>query len=137
MQIQRIQSLMLLIAAILVAVNCFIPYGVTSGEAPASIYVTDAPALLVLNIATALLLIITIFMFRDLRRQMRLTILSMVLIAASAVTALLVLTQAYEGASPLISGGLCLLLVAFICSWRAYRGMKHDKQLLASADRIR
>lgn len=138
MQIQRIQTLMLLIAVILVAVFCFVPYGTVAAEPQAvSVFVTDAPALLVLNIAIAVLLFITIFMYRDLRLQMRLTILSLLLICSSAVTALFILSRAYDNATPILLGGIGLLVLALIFGLLAYRGMRRDKRLLASADRIR
>lgn len=138
MQIQRLQTLMLLIAVILVAVFCFVPFGTVATQPhDIAVFVKDAPALLVLNIAIALLLFITIFMYHDLRRQMRLTILSLILICSSAVTALFVLSRAYDNATPVLLGGVGLLVLALIFGLLAYRYMRRDKHLLASADRIR
>ena len=138
MQIQRLQTLMLLIAVILVAVFCFVPFGTVAAQPhDIAVFVKDAPALLVLNIAIAVLLFITIFMYHDLRRQMRLTILSLILICSSAVTALFILSRAYDNATPVLLGGVGLLVLALIFGLLAYRYMRRDKHLLASADRIR
>lgn len=137
MVIQRIQTLMLLLAVILVAVFCFVPFGVTAGEPAASIFVKDAPALLTLNIVIAVLLFITIFMYKNLRQQMRMTILSMVLICVSVVTSLFIISKAYDNATPVLLGGISLLVFALIFGLLAYRGMRHDHNLLRSTDRLR
>lgn len=137
MVIQRIQTLMLLIAVILVAVFCLTPYGTLAGEPATSIFVKEAPALLVLNIAVAVLLFITIFMYKNLRQQMRMTILSMILVCVSVVTSLFVLNKAYDSATPILLGGVGLLVLALVFALLAYRGMRHDHNLLRSTDRLR
>ena len=137
MIIQRIQTLMLLIAAILTAVFCFTPYGKSVDAATTAIFVKDAPVLLILNILIVVLLLITIFMYKNLRLQMRMTILSVVLLCASVVTSLFTLSKAYNNATPVLPGGIGLLLLAAIFALLAYRGTRHDHKLLRSADRLR
>lgn len=138
MVIQRIQTLMLLIAVILMAIFCLTPYGIQAAEPEnVAIFVKDAPVFLVLNLVIAALLVITIFMYKDLRRQKRMTILSMVLICVSIVTGLFILGRAYDSASPVLLGGVSLLVLALIFGLLAYRGMSRDHKLLRSADRLR
>lgn len=137
MVIQRIQTLMLLVAAILMAVFCFTPYGTAAGEPARAIFVKEAPALLVLNITIAALLVISIFMYNNLKRQMRLTLLAVLLICVSTVTSLFVLGRAYDNATPIFLGGIGLLILAILFGLLAYRGMRRDKHLLDSVDRLR
>lgn len=128
---------MLLIAAILVAVFCFTPFGMTATEPTSPIYVHEALVLLVLNILVATLLVITIFMYKNLKKQKRMTILSVVLLCVSAVTSLFVLSNAYDGAKPVLLGGVGLLVLAAGFALLAWRGMNRDHKLLRSADRLR
>ena len=140
MQIQRIQTLMLLIAAIFVAVFCFCPFATlpeSETAAATAVFVKDAPVFLVLNIVVALLLVILIFMYKNLRQQMRMTVLSIVLICASIVTCGFVTFVSFPGSTPVLLGGVSLLVLALIFALLALRGMKHDHRLLASSSRLR
>lgn len=139
MQIQRIQTVMLLIAAILVGIFCCVPFAsVKAAEAAESVvYAKDAPVLLVLNIAIAVILIIVIFMYRNLRQQMRMTILSALLICGSIVTSGFIIYVGYDNATPVLFGGVILLVLALVFALLAYRGMSRDHNLLRSMDRLR
>ncbi len=130
---------MLLIAAIFMAVFCFTPFAsIQAGNAAAqAIYAKDAPVLLVVNILIAVLLVLSIFLYKDLRRQMKLTILSMVLICVSIVTSFFYIYAGFEGATPILFGGVMLLVLAVIFALLALRGMRHDHHLLRSVDRLR
>ncbi|MBJ2188986.1 MAG: DUF4293 domain-containing protein [Muribaculaceae bacterium] len=139
MQIQRIQTLMLLIAAIFIGVFCFTPFATVAAEGaePTAMFVKDAPVLLILNIVVAALLLITIFMYHNLRQQMKMTILAIVLICASMVTSGFVIGVGMENATPVLLGGVVLLVLALLFALLAYRGMKRDHKLLRSMDRLR
>lgn len=140
MQIQRIQTLFLLLAVALMCVFCLTPYAQTvsiDGTAPGKVFMKDTPVLLTVNICIAVLLFLNIFMYKNLRRQMTLTLVSMLLLAGSAVACGFVVTVGMPGASLLWTGGVLLLLAALICALFAYRGMKSDKRKLASLDRLR
>ena len=138
MVIQRIQSLMLLIAAVLTAVFCFVPFAsVETGSAVSAVMVKDAPVLLILNIVVGLLMFLIIFMYRDLRRQMRMTLLAMVLLCASIVTCGFIVFVGIPGAELVLLGGVSLLVLALLFALLAYRGMKRAHRLLTSADRLR
>ncbi len=132
---------MLLIAAVMAALFCFVPFASMPAEAEglaaSSIFAKDAPALLILNIAIAALLLIIIFMYKNLRMQMRMTVLSIVLICASMVTSGFFIAVGFEGATPVLFGGIALLVLALIFALLALRGMRHDRKLLSSMDRLR
>ena len=100
-------------------------------------FIADAPVMLVVNIVIAVLLFLSIFLFKNLKRQMTVTMLSIILICASIVTCGIVLYTAYPGASLIWTGGVLLLLVALVCAIFAYRFMKKDHKLLTGYDRLR
>ncbi len=151
MVIQRIQPLMLLIAAILMAIFCCTGFATVGAARPPpprprpaappaparTVLVADAPVLLTLNILIAALLVISIFLYRDLRRQMRVTLLILLLICASMVTSGFIIYAGIPGAEPILLGGVSLLLLALIFALLAYRAMGRDRRLLAAADRLR
>ena len=130
---------MLLIAAIFIGVFCFTPFATVAAEGaePTAMFVKDAPVLLILNIVVAALLLITIFMYHNLRQQMKMTILAIVLICASMVTSGFVIGVGMEKATPVLLGGVVLLVLALLFALLAYRGMKRDHKLLRSMDRLR
>ena len=130
---------MLLIAAIFIGVFCFTPFATVAAEGaePTAMFVKDAPVLLILNIVVAALLLITIFMYHNLRQLMKMTILAIVLICASMVTSGFVIGVGMENATPVLLGGVVLLVLALLFALLAYRGMKRDHKLLRSMDRLR
>jgi low affinity Fe/Cu permease len=137
MVIQRLQSLLLLIATILMGVTCFLPLA-TIGDccSSANIYLTSTPAVLAVNIATAILLFITIFLFKNLRQQMTVAKIDAVLIVVSIISS--VLTQHFQAPSACLNWvSIALSAVAFVCTIAAHRYMGKDKKLLSSYDRLR
>ena len=142
MVIQRWQSLLLLVAGILMALFCCTPYAIrtaaeTAIEGPSAIYVKDAPVFMVLNIVVAALLFIAIFLFKNLKLQMRVTMASILLIAASMVTCGFILWAAEPDAELLWTGGVLLLVFSLVCAISALRFMRKDYKLLRSNDRLR
>jgi hypothetical protein len=137
MVIQRLQSLLLLIATILMGITCFLPLA-TVGDCcnSANICLTSAPVLLALNIATAVLLFITIFLFKNLRQQMMVAKVDAVLIIASIIST--VLTQHFMAPTACLNYiAIMLSVIALICTLLAHRYMGKDKKLLSSYDRLR
>jgi len=130
---------MLLIAAIMVGIFCLTPFAniADNNAEVVALYAADAPVLLIVNILIAVLLLISIFMYNDLRRQMKMTILSTVLICASIVASFFYIYAGFDGASPVLLGGVILLVFAAVFALLALRGMRHDHKLLRSADRLR
>lgn len=141
MVIQRWQSVLLLIASVCMAIFCFTPFA--SVNDPASVdsvsMVTpcDFIVFLVLNITIALLLFIAIFMFKNLRRQLTVTLLSIMLIAVSAVTGVFIVYGRLDGGRINLWGGVLLLILALVAALWAYRRIGGDRKLLSSMDRIR
>lgn len=141
MVIQRWQSLLLLVAVVLMAIFCCTPYAMRAAaeaavEGQSAVYAKDAPVFLVLNIAVAALLFIAIFLFKNLKLQMRVTLASIVLIATSMVTCGFILWAAEPGAVLLWTGGVLLLLFALVFAIAALRFMRKDFKLLKSYDRL-
>lgn len=142
MVIQRWQSLFLLIAAIFIAIFCFIPaVEVFDGSKFTELSPFHYPLFLALNIITAILLIASIFAYKNTRRQRGLIATSMVLIICSIIAGVFIfntLTPGENGiscANPYFSS--LLLLGALIMAFIAYRRVLADERLLRSYDRLR
>ena len=140
MVIQRWQSVLLLLAVIVMAIFCCTPlanYTPAAAEQAASVYAKDAPVLLTVSLLVATLMFISIFLYTNLKRQMTVTILSIGLIVATIVTGFFVIYNAYPGAEFVVFGGLLLLVIALVFALGAYRMMRSDLRKLRSYDRLR
>lgn len=131
MVIQRIQSLLLLAATILMVVFIFCPITFLPGEnGLTAVYVKSLPVYLTLAIVTAALLFISIFLYKNLRHQISVTRDAYVLEAACIFYPMLV-----GGSIEWIS--MIILAMAFLLTFFAVRAMCRDRQLLSSYDRLR
>ena len=139
MVIQRWQTLFLLIAVILMCIFCCTPYAInTAAESGATeIFAKDSLVFLLINIVIAVLLFISIFLFKNLELQIRVTLISIVLIAASIVTCGFILYGAMLDAEIIWTGGVLLLVAALVCALCARSRMKKGLRLLRSYDRLR
>lgn len=140
MQIQRIQSLLLLVAAILVGLFCITPFAEVMGPEggmPLDIYPREIPSLLILNALIAVLLFLIIFMFKNLKLQKRMTVLSILLLCVSVVTSGFIMYAKMDNTSPILYGGVSLLLLAVVFAVLALKFINRDHQLLHSYDRLR
>lgn len=146
MVIQRWQSVWMLVAAICVALFCFLPTAYLSFEGPeitdtdsvTFITPSDNWVVLIVGLLVSLLLILNIFSFKDTRRQKLMTVISIVLIAVLAACACLMVYGAQTaGAQIEWMGSILLLLGAVAFALLAYRGIRHDENLLKAADRLR
>lgn len=141
MVIQRWQTVFLFIATLLMALFTFMPFAsVTISSLTADLHPKDFPVYLILNLLIAVLLFIAIFMYRNLKLQKKVTLLSMLLICCSAVTGGILLygPNAPEGVVSLVlAGGVLLLVGALVFALLAYRGIGKDQRTLSSYDRIR
>lgn len=135
MVIQRIQTLLLLLTVALMTAALFLPAASTSSGAP--VYITDFPILMIVDILVAALLFIGIFMFKNLKAQMRVTLVSILLICAVAAGGVFYLWRGAEGAQIEYFGAAILLICSVLSAALAYRYMKRDHKLLRSADRLR
>lgn len=140
MVIQRWQSVLLFLAAIAVAVFCctsFASYPDGAGGDPIQMFVKDVPVLLTVSILVGILLLISIFMYKNLNRQITVTKISMILLVAAIVTGVFVTYNTLPDAELVFFGGIMLLVVAMILAIGAYRLMKSDLRKLRSYDRLR
>ncbi|MCC8176160.1 MAG: DUF4293 domain-containing protein [Bacteroidales bacterium] len=115
MVIQRWQSVLLLVAALCMGGAAIFPLG---------------PMFLVISILVAVLLFLAIFMFKNLRRQRLVTLISSLLIIVTAFVGVMSMPA-------FCFWPLLLMLVALVCAAWAYRRIGADDRLLRSADRIR
>ncbi len=143
MVIQRWQSVWLLVAAILVVAFCCLPMALVSSTVPDPNSATflspsDLPAFLVLNIIIAVLLVLSIFLYKNTKRQKTLTMISMLLLVVAMVTEGLIYFnwQSSEGRIEIL-GSVFLLLLSLVSAFLALRGIRHDEHLLRAADRLR
>lgn len=143
MVIQRWQTLWLLVAAVLVGVFCFVPMALVSTveAVPDSVtwlYPSSMPVFLTVNVLTALLLLLAIFMFRNMNRQKTVILVSMLLMLVSGASEAIVLCGWDESAGKVEwLGSIFLLAGAFAFAWLAYRSIVSDEKLLKAADRLR
>ncbi len=138
MQIQRIQTVYLIIAVILIGLFCTSSLGSLALEDSISkIMVKDYPVLLIVGIVTAVLLLINIFLFKNLHLQKRVTLISLLLMATLCVSALFIIYGSVPGAEIMWVGGVLILIGAMLFALLAYNGMKKDEKKLRDSDRIR
>ena len=139
MVIQRWQSLFLLIAVILMACLSFSPMASVPAEGNnvSSVFISDFPVLLIVDILVAVVLFISIFMFRNLKQQMKITLLSILLICCIAIGGAFTIFVNTPNARIETIGAVLILVAALIFTICAYRLMKRDYRLLRSADRLR
>lgn len=137
MVIQRWQNLLLLFALIFTGLFCATSYAVIPGDVPANVYAYDTPVLLIINLVVVALLAIGISVFKNLKRQMTIANIVMVLICASLVTCGALLYLVTPTADLVMLGGVNYLILAFICTLVARNFMRKDLNLLRSYDRLR
>lgn len=133
MVIQRWQSVLLFISALCMAIVCFIPFATAGSDL---VMPSDLTVFMVLNITTAVLLLVAIFMFNNMPRQRLITLLGIFLMLVSFFTGATSAYLNYEDVN-LAIGGCALFLVALITAIWAYRRIGADQKLLRAADRLR
>ncbi len=151
--IQRIQSLYLLFAALALILLFFIPYaGVIPelSELPqqmlkeqsttVNLKIQDHTLSMVLTILPIISSFIAIFLFENRPLQAKLCLANLVMISALLI-ALIGLIYQYEKNFfnrhlENFDLGLLLPIIAMILTYLAYRGIRHDEELVRSADRF-
>lgn len=141
MVIQRWQTLLLMAAVVLMALLSFTPaarlYALSSTDSYTALYLTDAPVLLVIDLLVAVLLFISVFMFKNLRQQMRVTLLSLLLMCVLIVGGAFIVARNSPYVQIEWGGAVLLLACAAVLTLGAWRLMRRDRNLLRSADRLR
>lgn len=119
-----------MLALIFMALIYFFP---VADMAQSAVFVKDYPVLIVIEILVAVLLFVSIFTFRNLRLQKKVTLLSMVLMCSMAVAGGFFLYRDVPQATLEWGGGITLLVLAVIFALLAYRGMSRDQRKLAES----
>lgn len=135
--IQRIQTLWLLLASICAFASVKIPFYYGSLEVPGpttTITPYDNFMLLVFVIATALMALVSIFLFSNRSLQIKMCIVGLVLSLANLMHYFLYMKNFKTGGLSLYSALSFLVPVFFIL---AIIGIYKDKKLLKSLDRLR
>lgn len=141
MVIQRIQTVYLLLAAIVTAVFAFVP--VINVLNPDGVVEISFNSLhfgawtMVLEMLIVILAIIAIFKYRDLKSQIRLTNVLMLLIVTLIIVIAVMIWVLHDKLIMQFTPYIVMPFVALILVWLAKKGIKHDKKLLADSERIR
>lgn len=133
MVIQRIQTVWLFIALVfMIILGCrpFVHSGTTA------MMLSDAPVLLIIDILVAVLLFLSIFLFKNLKLQKKVTILSMVMMAVLGASGAFFIYNNIPDAKLEWGGGIVLLIVSLFFALLAYRGMARDERKLRSSDSL-
>lgn len=138
MVIQRIQSVFLLLAAVLMALVAFLfpVFYIPLAEGNIGILPIDNLPLFILQMIIIVLVLIDIFLFKNLPLQMttaRVTIL--LTVACAFIQAYIARSQAGYVAN--IWGPMIMYVSSLILMMLALRGMRADQKLLRSYDRLR
>lgn len=136
MVIQRLQSLLLLLAAACMGIFPWVPFG-TSPELNCIPAYYDTP-LLVLGLATCAIYFISIFLFKNFKVQKIMVNLGLLVnFATGVMVGYLNLAADTNGYSMFWALGFYLLIAAFILAYWAKRRIVKDERLLRSYDRLR
>ncbi|HON52297.1 MAG TPA: DUF4293 domain-containing protein [Bacteroidales bacterium] len=153
--IQRIQSLYLLLSAIVTAISLGMPF--LQCSAPGSdviLYafrISDSSSLIFsehtpfytlgASVSTSILLsVITIFLYTNRSLQMRLTIYGIILKCAilAVIGYVWYMLNSIEIQFTIIPQiGIICIAIAIVLEWLAYKGIQKDEKLVRSIDRIR
>ena len=149
MVIQRIQSVYLLIAVILMVVFAFVPaltfeladktvlYGALETGRAGNLHIN--PLLITLIILISLLAFIDIFLYKNLQRQMTVCfvdiIIGLAMLVAIGIQAFVVGNR--EGWTVSWQWYVLLPVLSIICLMMAHKAMSRDKKKLLDADRLR
>lgn len=155
--IQRIQSLLLFVAAVISIVVCFITIGdfalnemsfeytafkltnVANGQSVSTFYVAG------LWIISAILSMVTIFLYKNRIRQVKFNGFNMLVMLAALVTMLYIYPNyifpkylsGYSVDFVHFNPWVCLSLVPAVCLFFANKAIKRDEQKVRAADRLR
>lgn len=145
MVLQRIQTLYLLLAAILMAVFTFMPViGLVNdggeflvGAVPTCGVNESSYILLVLDVLIVALSLVTMFKYKNLKKQITFcSVLLLLVITLLACIGVMMLMQ--KGVSiAVVQWPIAFPFVAMVLVMLARGGMKRDKKLLSDSERIR
>lgn len=146
--IQRIQTVFLFVAFVLVGLLFYVPFATLISDQVYSVLLTGITTvqsvhqpywLTALGGISALLILIIIFLFKNRKLQMKLTLFAILLLLLLN-GAMFLVSDKYKNllsAEINFSAVFVLPLIAAIFLFLAYRGIKRDEQLIKSLDRLR
>ena len=144
--IQRIQSILLLLTAVVFGFLFKVPFAISSEPSVQFLSdgvfdITDHPALIALTVIGGLLALITIFLFRKRQLQLRLGYIIIVMAILLPVIAFLLFTNASADVEKSVELqdqiGMFLPLAAILFTGLANYFIKKDVKLVKSMDRLR
>jgi hypothetical protein len=142
--IQRIQSIFLFLAAVAAIALYAVPIATTAEVQPASplfadaaFEVQDGPVMMGTFGVAALMMLVTIFLFRNRILQMNLTKIALFIASVGVGVGAyrFFVDQAMEKAQPAL--GIALVLLILILGTLAHRAINKDEKLVKSVDRLR
>ena len=151
MVINRIQTLFLLAAVVMMVIFLFVPFGYdvitdpTFGEMVAyePVSAIDVVGLLVPSAVAVVLLLVAVFLFKKLPLQKLITLLGGIAVGVCIIAVIYILVSGAIDTTPGVTvhttwgGGGIILLAVLAAVIAAYRAMSHDQKLLSIADRLR
>ena len=150
--IQRIQSVYLLLVTVALVTALCMPAGYFAGGSEAEVYpfkpagvmladgnVQSTWGLFGILLLGAIIACCTIFLFRNRKLQMRMTIFNSLLLVGYYIAFAVFAYMLGEGTSFTFQIGwaLCLPLAAIILNYLAYRGIHKDDKMVKEAYRLR
>ena len=145
MVLQRIQTLYLLLAAILMSIFTFMPViGLINdggnflvGAVTTNGVNQQSWVLLILDVVVVLLSLITIFKYKNLKKQITFcSVLLLLVIALLATIGVMMLMQKGQSIA-VVQWTIAFPFVSMVLVMLARGGMKHDKKVLSDSERIR
>lgn len=151
MVIQRIQSVYLLIAVILMVVFAFFPaltfelggrqfvYGALEAGKVGVTHTHISPLMLMLVVLISLLALIDIFLFKNLQRQMTVCFVDIIIGLAMLVAICIQAFYLYskDGVTLTWQWYLLLPILSIVFLMLAHKAMSRDKKMLRDSDRLR
>lgn len=149
--IQRKQSIWLLIASLSILLTLVIPYGIHTESTIGSELVTTTDLLLgghkilmIFVVITSLYLLVLIFLFKNRKQQMKLTLLGMLMILGILAYQIYD-SNFHEVSNKLVIGllgnklylGILIPIITIFFLILAYSGIRSDEKLVRDSDRLR
>lgn len=133
MMIQRIQSLYLLAAAILM--GYFSQASLGTIDSDTFITVKDNTVLMTVSILAAILYLIAIFLFKNPRKQKNAVYASQTVTLAVIITSAILLYGGEVSATPAVA--CSCPVISLICAILAVKGIRRDEKIIRDSERIR
>lgn len=150
MVIQRLQTLYLILAIVMVSVFFYVPFGYTTvADVADGVSVLEPlragqfTGLVIPLALTLVLMVVAIFMFKKMPMQKLMVLVSALLTVVSMGVVVYVMVSGFSDTNPQVTmtsvwgGGGLLLVGALIAQLAAYNGISSDQRLLRSYDRLR